>query len=563
MFLHYWAIGGAEDLANGIRAALDVTKTKQTGLARGSMESPMTHKRVPVGHLVRYYLRLGALGFGGPVALCGQMERELVEERHWLTCEEMREGIAVRQSLPGAAGDPGRHLRVIPPRGLLGGPRPEAGHSFCRTFSSSPLSAPFYMYFGGLPPVTAIFYGVSPAVIALILHSCHRLAKLGMEDRAQWVIAAVCLLPRRWVFGLGTRAPGAHEPRGGLLLHAGERGAPSEVRVAVLVEHAKRFGRPANGLAADLILRLGIARFLGARPAELSRGERRRLSLFTALCTDRPVVVLDEPLGVFDPLSHRPQAGIAIGGMSRHRYVAIVLVSAAWLTACGGTRRGASVAETPSQLAPSFESPVVSAPPAPPPPTGGVPTPPVTTPPVTAPALESRDKQLEILTQAVIALHQEVARNDAQSEKLLKENERLRAEVDSLLRDLDKSRDANQRVRKKLRVLQERLRTIAESPLLATADQREGHDESAELSPPASGDRAKQKGGSAPGGATVGKPARGRDLYHVVVAGDTLFGIATAYGVDYREVASENGIEDPAHIEVGQRIFISGATRVP
>jgi chromate transporter len=42
--------------------------------------------------------------------------------------------------------------------------------------------------------VTAIFYGVSPAVIALILHSCYRLAKLGMEDVLQWVIAGVCLI---------------------------------------------------------------------------------------------------------------------------------------------------------------------------------------------------------------------------------------------------------------------------------------------------------------------------------------------------------------------------------
>src|SRR5207249_5486326 len=44
--------------------------------------------------------------------------------------------------------------------------------------------------FGGLPWVTAVFYGVSPAVIALILHSCYRLAKLGMEDWLQWAIAA-------------------------------------------------------------------------------------------------------------------------------------------------------------------------------------------------------------------------------------------------------------------------------------------------------------------------------------------------------------------------------------
>ena len=51
-----------------------------------------------------------------------------------------------------------------------------------------------YVYLGDLQPVTAIFYGVSPAVIALILHSCYRLAKLGMEDWLQWAIAAVCFV---------------------------------------------------------------------------------------------------------------------------------------------------------------------------------------------------------------------------------------------------------------------------------------------------------------------------------------------------------------------------------
>lgn len=50
---------------------------------------------------MRYFLRLGALGLGGPVALCGQMEKELVQERRWVTREEMLEGIAVCQSLPG------------------------------------------------------------------------------------------------------------------------------------------------------------------------------------------------------------------------------------------------------------------------------------------------------------------------------------------------------------------------------------------------------------------------------------------------------------------------------
>jgi len=65
------------------------------------MEAEQTNHRVPIRELVRYYLRLGLVGFGGPVALVGQMEREMVGERKWLTREEMREGIAVCQSLPG------------------------------------------------------------------------------------------------------------------------------------------------------------------------------------------------------------------------------------------------------------------------------------------------------------------------------------------------------------------------------------------------------------------------------------------------------------------------------
>jgi chromate transporter len=54
-----------------------------------------------IGELVRYFLRLGTLGFGGPVALVGQMQREPVTDRGRLTKEEMPEVIAVCQSLPG------------------------------------------------------------------------------------------------------------------------------------------------------------------------------------------------------------------------------------------------------------------------------------------------------------------------------------------------------------------------------------------------------------------------------------------------------------------------------
>src|SRR5712675_245370 len=58
-------------------------------------------QRARISEVVRYFLHLGLLGFGGPVALVGQMERELVTSRGWLTKEQMREAIAICQSLPG------------------------------------------------------------------------------------------------------------------------------------------------------------------------------------------------------------------------------------------------------------------------------------------------------------------------------------------------------------------------------------------------------------------------------------------------------------------------------
>jgi ABC-2 type transport system ATP-binding protein len=77
---------------------------------------------------------------------------------------------------------------------------------------------------------------------------------------------------------------------------------PAEVLVDTLLAHARRFGRVADGVATTLEQQLGLGSLRRARAGELSHGEKRRLQLFGALCTTRPVAVLDEPLGTFDPL---------------------------------------------------------------------------------------------------------------------------------------------------------------------------------------------------------------------------------------------------------------------
>jgi chromate transporter len=141
--------------------------------------------------LARYFLRLGLLGFGGPVALVGQMERELVGERGWLTAEQMREAIAVCQSLPGPlAIQVGIFISYL--RGGFWGAWLGGWAFIAPNFLIVTALAALYAHLGGLRLVTAIFYGVSPAVIALILHSCWRLAKLGTEDWLQWSLAAAC-----------------------------------------------------------------------------------------------------------------------------------------------------------------------------------------------------------------------------------------------------------------------------------------------------------------------------------------------------------------------------------
>jgi chromate transporter len=105
----------------------------------------------------------------------------------------MREAIAICQSLPGPlAIQVGIYISYL--RGGFWGAWAGGWAFIFPNFVIVAALGALYVYLGDLKPVTAVFYGVSPAVIALILHSCYRLAKLGMEDWIQWVIAAICFV---------------------------------------------------------------------------------------------------------------------------------------------------------------------------------------------------------------------------------------------------------------------------------------------------------------------------------------------------------------------------------
>src|SRR5260221_7222659 len=133
-----------------------------------STEAPPA--RGGIGELTVYFLRLGLLGFGGPVALVGQMERELVAERAWLSNEQMREAIAICQSLPGPlAIQVGIYISYL--RGGFWGAWAGGWAFIFPNFVIVAALGALYVFLGDLQPVTAIFYGVRPAPLLPFLPS--------------------------------------------------------------------------------------------------------------------------------------------------------------------------------------------------------------------------------------------------------------------------------------------------------------------------------------------------------------------------------------------------------
>lgn len=124
--------------------------------------------------LIRYFLKLGTLGFGGPVALISYMHRDLVEDRKWLHDDQYREGLALAQLTPGPlAAQVAIYLGYVH-YGILGATL--TGLAFAiPSFIMVVLLGIAYQQYGGLSWMQAIFYGISPAVIGIIALSCYKL----------------------------------------------------------------------------------------------------------------------------------------------------------------------------------------------------------------------------------------------------------------------------------------------------------------------------------------------------------------------------------------------------
>jgi chromate transporter len=148
--------------------------------------------------LVGYFLYLGCLGFGGPVALVGYMQRDLVEQRKWFAKEDYVKGLALSQLAPGPLA---AQLAIC------------LGYVHSRVWGATLVGLAFvlpsylmtlglsmlYVRYGGIAWMQAAFYGVGAAVIGIIVRAAYRLARLTLGgDRLAWLIFAVMGAVTAW-----------------------------------------------------------------------------------------------------------------------------------------------------------------------------------------------------------------------------------------------------------------------------------------------------------------------------------------------------------------------------
>jgi len=154
-------------------------------------DAPASEPRPSLRKLLRYFLGLGIWGFGGPIATVGYMQRDLVERRGWLDRQDFINGVALGQTMPGPLA-----AQVVMWVGYLwsgaSGALATAAAFILPSFLIVLSVAIIYVRFSGLQIIQSMFYGIAPAVMAIIAFAAVKLAQLTDEKDARlWGITLV------------------------------------------------------------------------------------------------------------------------------------------------------------------------------------------------------------------------------------------------------------------------------------------------------------------------------------------------------------------------------------
>jgi chromate transporter len=157
-----------------------------------------TTAEVSLYRFVRYFLWLGTVGFGGPIALAGHMQQDLVEERGWVSRQDYIEGLALAQLAPGPlAAQLAMYLGYVK-AGVFGATAVGIAFVLPSFVMVVALSA-VYVRYGGLRWMREIFYGVGAAVIGITTRSTFKLTKLTLgKDKLLWGIFTVLAVSTAW-----------------------------------------------------------------------------------------------------------------------------------------------------------------------------------------------------------------------------------------------------------------------------------------------------------------------------------------------------------------------------
>ena len=154
--------------------------------------------RAPLTDFYLYFLKLGATGFGGPIALAGFMQRDLVEDRRWITRQDYLDGLALAQLAPGPlAAQLAMYLGYI--RAGIAGATMVSVCFILPSFLMVWAISAAYVRYGGLPWMQSLFYGIGAAVIGIIARSAHKLTTLTLgSSRVLWSIFAIMAISTAW-----------------------------------------------------------------------------------------------------------------------------------------------------------------------------------------------------------------------------------------------------------------------------------------------------------------------------------------------------------------------------
>nr|WP_043704763.1 chromate efflux transporter [Leptothrix cholodnii] len=177
---------------------------------------------VSFAEALRFWLKLGFISFGGPAGQIAIMHTELVERRRWISERRFLHALNYCMLLPGPeAQQLATYIGWLMHR-TWGGIVAGALFVLPSLFILIALSW-IYMRFGDLPLVAGIFYGIKPAVTALVLHAAHRIGTRALKNRWMWGIAAAAFVA---IFAFDTPFP-AIVAAAALIGHFGAKHAPT------------------------------------------------------------------------------------------------------------------------------------------------------------------------------------------------------------------------------------------------------------------------------------------------------------------------------------------------